>query len=155
MPFARRMLIEQRRWMTAEEFNDAFSLGQFLPGPNMLNFAVVFGSRFAGPFGALAALAGLLGPPLIVIFMLGALYVRFGQFEALAHILVGLAAAAAGLILAASARMAEPLVRRRAAPAVLMAGLVFITVGLLRWPLIAVLLAATPISLGFAWWTRR
>ena len=48
LPWARRMIVEQRQWMTAEEFNETFSLSQFLPGPNLVNFCVVFGSRFGG-----------------------------------------------------------------------------------------------------------
>ena len=52
LPWARRMIVERRQWMTAEEFNETFSLSQFLPGPNLVNFCVVFGSRFDGGAGA-------------------------------------------------------------------------------------------------------
>ena len=62
LPWAQRMLVERKRWMTAEEFNEAFALSQFLPGPNVVNFSVVFGTRFAGTAGAAVALAGLMGP---------------------------------------------------------------------------------------------
>src|SRR6187551_2247456 len=51
MPWSRRMIVEQKRWMTAQEFNEAFALCQFLPGPNAINFSVVFGARFAGVRG--------------------------------------------------------------------------------------------------------
>jgi chromate transporter len=57
LPWLRRMIVEQRRWMTSEEFNEAFALSQFLPGPNVVNFSVVFGSRFGGAPGAAVALA--------------------------------------------------------------------------------------------------
>jgi chromate transporter len=70
LPWARRMIVEQRGWMTAEEFNEAFALSQFLPGPNVVNFSVVFGSRFGGAPGAAVALAGLMGPPLIIVTIL-------------------------------------------------------------------------------------
>jgi chromate transporter len=155
MPFARRMIVEQRRWMTAEEFNEAFSLAQFVPGPNMLNFSIVFGSRNGGPLGAVAAAAGLLVPPVIVVMALGALYVRFGEAPALKGVLEGLAAAAAGLIIAAAARMAEPLFRRAAGPAPYVAVAVFAAVGLARWPMLHVLLAGMPVSIALAWWWRR
>jgi chromate transport protein ChrA len=70
MPFARRMLVERRRWMTPEEFNEAYALAQFLPGGNILNLSVVVGRRFRGAAGALAAIGGLLvGPFLIMIAM--------------------------------------------------------------------------------------
>jgi chromate transporter len=155
MPFARRTIVEQRRWMTAEEFNEAFSLAQFVPGPNMLNFAVVFGARHRGALGALAASTGLLVPPMIVVMALGALYARFGALPAVQGILTGLAAAAAGLILAAAAKMTEPLFRRAAGPAPYVAVAVFAAVGLARWPMLWVLLGAAPVSLLLAWWWRR
>ena len=52
LPWARRMFVEEKRWMTAEEFNDAYALCQFLPGPNVVNLSVVFGSRMRGATGA-------------------------------------------------------------------------------------------------------
>ena len=58
--FARRGIVEQHRWMTAEEFNETFALCHFLPGPNIVNFSVVFGSRFGGVPGAIAAYEGQL-----------------------------------------------------------------------------------------------
>src|SRR6476659_9184765 len=81
LPWARRMIVEQRNWMTAEEFNEAFALSQFLPGPNVVNFSVVFGSRFGGAPGAAVALAGLMGPPLIIVTALAFLYARFGDVD--------------------------------------------------------------------------
>ncbi|HEX2216413.1 MAG TPA: chromate transporter [Xanthobacteraceae bacterium] len=155
LPFARRMIVDERRWLSAEEFNEAFSLAQFIPGPNMLNFAIVFGSRSRGPLGATAAAAGLLIPPVAVVMVLGALYARFGQLPAMQRILEGLAAAAAGLIIAAAAKMAEPLFRRAAGPAPYVALIVFALIALLRWPMLWVLIAAAPLSVLLAWWWRR
>src|SRR5918911_1176074 len=134
LPFARRMIVEERRWMTAEEFNDAFALCQFLPGPNIVNFSVVFGARFGGAAGAALALAGVLGPPVVIVMALGALYARFGEFAGLQRALAGLAAAAAGLIIAVSAKMAAPLMRDWREPTPYVAVAIFAAVGLLRWP---------------------
>src|SRR6186997_1042468 len=90
LPWARRMIVDQRGWMTAEEFNEAFSLAQFLPGPNVVNFSVVFGSRFGGAPGAVVALLGLLGPPVAIITVLAVLYARYGDVAALSRILTGI-----------------------------------------------------------------
>ena len=155
LPWARRMIVEQRRWMSAEEFNAAFALCQFLPGPNIVNFSVVFGLRMGGGWGALVAVAGVLGPPLAIVMVLGALYSRFAEAEALQRVLAGLAAAAAGLIIAASAKMAEPVFRRRIGPAPFVALGVFAAVGIMRWPLWWVVLIATPVSIALAWRWRR
>src|SRR6188768_4487508 len=78
LPWARRMIVDQRRWMTAEEFNEAFALSQFLPGPNIVNFSVVFGQRFGGVPGAAIALAGLLGPPVVIVTLLAIAYSYYG-----------------------------------------------------------------------------
>ena len=65
--FARRAIVDQHRWMTADEFNETFALCHFLPGPNIVNLSVVFGSRFRGIAGGFAAFAGLVGPPVVVV----------------------------------------------------------------------------------------
>src|SRR5882757_9084668 len=78
LPWARRTIVEDKRWMTAQEFNEAFAVAQFLPGANVVNLAVVFGGRLHGAAGAAVALAGLLLPPTAIVMMLGALYARFG-----------------------------------------------------------------------------
>jgi chromate transporter len=111
LPWARRMIVDKRGWMTAEEFNEVFALSQFLPGPNVINFSVVFGQRFGGAAGAAVALAGLLGPPLIIVMVLAVLYDRYGDLAALTRILAGVAAAAGGLLFAVVAKLAAPLFR--------------------------------------------
>ena len=73
LAFARRGIVEQHRWMTAEEFNETFALCHFLPGPNIVNLSVVFGSRFGGIAGGIAAFAGLIGPPMLLVTVLAAL----------------------------------------------------------------------------------
>ena len=154
LAWARRIMVERRRWFTAEQFNEAFALCAFLPGGNMVNFAVMFGARIRGPLGALAAVAGLLGPPMILIIMVGALYAEFGDLPALRRMLTGVAAAAAGLMLATVAKMARPLfkspLKGRAVIAPLIALATFIAIGLLHWPLPLVLLAIVPASIAAA-----
>jgi chromate transporter len=154
LPWARRMIVEQKGWMTAEEFNEAFALSQFLPGPNVVNFSVVFGSRFGGAPGAAVALAGLMGPPLIIVTVLAILYSRFGDLEALSRILAGITAAATGLLIAVVAKMAAPLFQKRWDWAPLVAGAAFIGVAIMQWPLPLVFVALAPVSIGMAWMKR-
>src|SRR5947207_7045630 len=61
--FARRAIVEQHRWMTADEFNETFALCHFLPGPNIVNLSMVFGSRLRGIAAGVSAFAGWLLPP--------------------------------------------------------------------------------------------
>jgi chromate transporter len=155
LPWARRMVVDQRRWLSGEEFNELFAFCQFLPGPNMLNFSVVFGARCAGALGAACALLGLMAPPVTIVTVLAVLYGLYGEIPAMQRILAGEAAAAAGLIIAATAKIAEPVFRRRAGPAPYVALAMFAAVGLARWPLLWVLVAMTPASIALAWWWRR
>src|SRR5271155_195277 len=83
LAFARRGIVEQHRWMTADEFNETYALCHFLPGPNIVNLSVVFGSRFRGIPGGIAAFAGLVGPPTVLVTVLAALYAHYGQLEVL------------------------------------------------------------------------
>src|SRR5437879_10853051 len=74
--WARRGIVDQHRWMSADEFNETFALCHFLPGPNVVNLTFVFGSRFRGLAGAIAAFSGLAGPPVVIVIVLAALYQR-------------------------------------------------------------------------------
>src|SRR5690242_8791604 len=98
--WARRGIVDQHRWMTADEFNETFALCHFLPGPNIVNLTFVFGSRLRGFAGAVAAFLGLVGPPAVIVTVLAALYQRYGEIEVLRRILSGVACAAIGLMLA-------------------------------------------------------
>jgi len=146
--WARRGIVDQHRWMTAEEFNETFALCHFLPGPNIVNLSVVFGSRFRGIAGGIAAFAGLLGPPMVIATALAALYARYGEIDALRRILAGVSCAAVGLLIAVVFKMMMPLIRKRDAVGLVVLAAVFIAIGLLRLPLQAVLLVAIPISLA-------
>lgn len=154
LPWARRMIVEQKRWMTAEEFNEAFALSQFLPGPNVVNFSVVFGSRFGGAPGAAVALAGLMGPPLVIVTALAFLYARFGDLEMLSRVLAGITAAATGLLISVVAKMAEPLFRKRWDWAPLIAIAAFVGVAIMQWPLPLVFAVLAPVSFALAWLKR-
>jgi chromate transporter len=151
LPWARRVIVERRGWMSAEEFNEAFSLVQFLPGPNVVNFSVVFGSRFGGAIGALVAFTGLMGPPVVIVTLLAVLYASYGGVDALGRILAGISTAAVGLLIATVVKMAAPLFRRSEVWAAVIALLVFVAVGPLHWPLQWVLLVMAPLSIAIAW----
>jgi len=146
--WARRGIVEQHRWMTAEEFNETYALCHFLPGPNIVNLSVVFGSRFRGIAGGIAAFSGLVGPPMAIATLLAALYARYGEIDALRRILAGVSCAAVGLLIAVAFKMMMPLIRKRDVVGVVMLIAVFIAIGLVRLPLQIVLLVAIPLSLG-------
>ena len=155
MVWARRGIVDQHRWMTAEEFNETFALCHFLPGPNIVNLSVVFGSRFRGIAGGVAAFAGLIGPPIVIVMILAALYTRFGEIDALRRILAGVSSAAVGLLISVVFRMMMPLIRKRDLVGLVVMAAVFVAIGLLRLPLSAVLLVAFPLSIAITFALRR
>jgi chromate transporter len=153
--WARRGIVDQHKWMTADEFNETFALCHFLPGPNIVNLTFVFGSRLRGLPGAVAAFSGLVGPPALIMVVMGALYHRYGEIDALRRILSGVACAAIGLMLAVVFRMMTPLIKRRDVVGLLTLLAVFIAIGVLRLPLAAVLLVAIPLSIAITYAMRK
>lgn len=153
--FARRAIVEEHRWMTADEFNETFALCHFLPGPNIVNLSMVFGARLRGIAGGIVAFAGLLLPPTLIMTVLAIVYARFGNVEVLSRILAGISCAAVGLLIAVVFRMMTPLLKRMEPIALLLMLGVFLAIGVARLPLQAVLLVAIPVSIGATFLVRR
>ena len=153
--FARRAIVEQHRWMTADEFNETFALCHFLPGPNIVNLSMVFGSRLRGISGGVAAFAGLLLPPTLIMTVLAVVYARFGDLDVLRRSLAGVSTAAVGLLIAVVFRMMTPLFKRMDIVVLTLMLGVFAAIGVLRLPLQAVLLVAIPVSIGATYFLRR
>lgn len=153
LPFARRMLVEQHRWLTPREFTEVLSLSQFLPGPNIVNVAVIVGNRYGGPLGSLAAIFGLMLMPFLIVLALASLYSRFADIAAVRGATEGVSAAATGLIITMGFKMAEPL--KGVVWQMLIAALAFVAIALLRVPLLWALAALAPLSIAIAWYVRK
>jgi chromate transporter len=147
--WARRTLVERKRWVTEREFVDLLTLGQLLPGPNVLNLAVMVGYRFGRRTGAAAAVAGFLGWPCLVVIGMGVLYQHYGAVPQVKQALAGMSAVAAGLLLATVIKLAMVLPRRWRPW--LFGALAFAGVGLLRWPLLWVMGGLAPFAIFAAW----
>ena len=152
-PFARRMLVEERRWLNDEEFTDVLSLCQLLPGPNIVNIAVCVGARYHGVRGALAAFAGLMAAPFVIVLALGALYTQYGHLPAVSALFRGISAAAAGLVVAMGLKMAAS--RRLRSAMALFAVATFVGIALVRLPLVVVLLGVAPLGVAAAFWRAK
>ena len=155
LAWSRRVIVQERGWLTPEEFNEQLALCQVLPGGNILNFSVMYGSRCAGVAGALAALLGLIGPPMVLMIIAGILYRQYGALPALRGMFASLAAAAAGLLVATAAQMVRATVKNRLRPAHVVTAATFVAAGVLRWPLLWVMAMLLPVSIALAWWQRR
>src|SRR5499427_4336491 len=64
--WSRHMVVEQRHWMTDEEFLSAMTVCRVLPGANQVNLAVFVGTKLRGPAGAVAAVVGLTALPALI-----------------------------------------------------------------------------------------
>ena len=144
-----REIVVRRQWMTEDDFLSGLALGQIMPGANVANLSLYIGQRLRGGIGAVTALLGMLLPPMIVVLALGMLYDRVAGILWLHRFIDGVAAAAIGLTIMVGIR-ASRRVERRAGPVAILL-LLFVTVGVLRWPMVPVVLCVTPASIALAW----
>jgi len=150
---AQRELVEREGWLTREQFVQTLSVGQVLPGPNIVNMALIIGDRYFGWRGIVASIAGLVLVPLVIVLSLAALYGRFATLPAVAGALRGMGAVAAGLVLSTALKLAptlkgNPMGRPACAAFAL---ITLAAVGWLRWPLAIVVLGLGTVAIAIAW----
>jgi len=150
-----RELVERKKWLTQDEFIEDWAVAQIMPGPNVVNLALIVGGRYFGLAGALAAMAGMLAVPLVLVLLLAVLHARFAGNAQVAGALRGMAAVSAGLIGAAGLKLSTALTRNPMPLAwcVAISAAGFVLVAVLRYPLIYVLLGLG--SLGCVLTYRR
>jgi chromate transporter len=147
--WAQLVVVDQRKWLTDEEFLSALALCRILPGPNQVNLAVYVGNRLRGFAGVLAALAGLIAIPFVLVLLIGIAYFQYQYLTGVQSGLRGMAAVAVGMTLGMGLKLT---LRHSFTPwTVLILVAAFITIGLLRWPLIPVLAVLIPLSVGLSW----
>ena len=144
-----RTLVQRKRWLTPQEFLGLYAISQALPGPTGVSFCVLVGDRYFGLRGALAALAGFLLPPAVVVVALATLFQHWHHVPAVQGALNGMGAAAVGLIVQAAARMTRTLRGQRVGAAVALATVAAVTLGGLS--LRSVMLSIGVASVAWAW----
>ena len=148
-----RGIVEDKGWLTPEEFVEEWAVAQVLPGPNVINLALMLGDRYYGLRGALTAVAGMLAVPTLLIIVLALVYAQFAGHPQVAGALRGMGAVAAGLIAATGIKLV-PTLRRHPLGlriAMVFVALVFCAIALLRWPLIAVLILFGGVACVWTW----
>jgi chromate transporter len=143
-----RELVERKQWMTKEEFVEEWAVAQIMPGPNVVNLALMIGARYFGLSGALAALAGMLAVPLLVVLALAVVHAQFAANPQVAGALRGMGAVAAGLVTATGIKLFGALARHPLGIAfcIVMGVLAFAAIALAKLPLVWVLLGLGGIS---------
>lgn len=157
MAVVQRELVERRRWMSAEQFTQDWAVAQILPGPNVVNLSIMFGERHFGLRGALAACAGMLLAPTVLVLALGSLYLQWAHHPAVSGALQGMGAVAAGLVLGTGLKLSAALHRH---PLPLWLGWLlsmsaFALVVIAQWPLWWVLPLIGGIGCILAWWRTQ
>lgn len=150
LPFARRLLVEERQWMTAEQFNAQLGLCQFLPGPNVVNLAVVVGKRYCGLAGAIVAPIGLLAGPFAIVLLLALLYDHFGSLPQVQSMLRGIAAVGCGLLFGMAWRMGAAI--KDKLYFLPFTVLTVAAIAALRWPMPIVMVSGLLLSGSVAYW---
>ncbi|WP_411877588.1 chromate transporter [Polaromonas sp. YR568] len=143
LAIVQRELVEKKQWMTREEFIEDWAVAQIMPGPNVVNLSLMVGGRYFGLKGAMAALAGMLTLPLVLVLILAVLYAQFAGHPGVAGALRGMGAVAAGLIAATGLKLFGAL-QKNVLGMRLCIGLgvlCFTAIALLRIPLAYVLLS--------------
>lgn len=150
---AQRELVDRRKWLSQEQFVEMLSVAQILPGPNIVNLALMIGDHAFGVRGAFVALAGMLLAPLVVVLSLTAVYAEFAHLPMVTGALRGMGAVAAGLVIATALKLMGTLkVNPMRAPlALAFATATVVASAWLRWPLAWILLGLGSVAIGVAW----
>jgi chromate transporter len=151
--WARRVIVEEKRWLSDQEYAEVLGLGQALPGPNALNVAIQLGERWHGGAGAIAAPVGLFIGPMAVLVLMAIAHDRWGEVPVVQAMLHGTAAAAAGMVIGTALKIIGKL---RPPPPLLLVGLTAVVgAAALRLPLPVIVLGLAPLGIAAAWWTDR
>jgi chromate transporter len=153
LPVAQRELVERQRWLTKEQFVEMLAISQVLPGPNVVNLALMFGDRMFGLRGAIAALGGMMLAPLVIVLALTVLYAEFAQYPMVTGALRGMGAVAAGLVMSTGIKLLGTLKRNvMGLPICIGFGaLTLIATAWLRLPLVGVILGLGTLAVAVAW----
>lgn len=149
LPWAQRVVVEERRWLTREEFVEMLAFAQLLPGPNVCNLAMMVGDRYFGWRGSVASLAGMLLFPALLVLALAIVHHQFAQIPWVQRAVSGMAAVAAGLLIATGVKLAYALAGRWRWLGFGVAA--FAAIAIMRWPLLWVLAVLAPLAVGLAW----
>jgi chromate transporter len=144
LPFARRVIVEERKWLSEREFAEILGLCQTLPGPNVVNASIIIGERFAGLPGSLTCITSLMAAPILILVALGELYARWAGVATVEAAIGGMALAAAALISGNGLKMLRRL--KLSVRGLIVLAATFTSIGLLHWPLIPVVLAMSVAS---------
>jgi chromate transporter len=154
LPVTQRVLVERERWLSPQDFVETLALAQVLPGPNVINLSLMIGDRFFGWRGAVASMAGMMCAPLVLVLGLTLLAAHWRDQPLVIGALHGMGVVAAGLIASTAIKLGATLRRNPLSlpVAMVIAAVAAVAIGILRWPLIIVVVALGLGAVALAWW---
>jgi chromate transporter len=148
-----REVVERHRWLDDDQFLASLTVAQVLPGANPVNMAVYLGLQLRGFRGAIVAAVGMVLPAFCMILILGSLYTALSAFPLTSKVLGGIAMVGVASTLVMGLKTARKLPRR--AVSFVIAGAIFLAIGILHWPLVPVVVASVPASILLSFYTDR
>lgn len=139
----------RHRWISDEDFASSLAISQMLPGANVVNLVICMGDELRGLLGSLTCVFGFLVGPFFAVIALNMLFDSLTDVAMLEAVSNGVAFAALGLLLVICLNGVKRAMKFP--PSLIVIAVIAIAVGLLRLPLIPVVLAVAPISVAFAW----
>src|SRR5262245_38478001 len=109
----RRIVVRQHRWISEEEFLDAVSLAQSLPGANAANAITYVGLKLGGVRGAVASVVSFIFPSFLMMIGLTIAHDRLHHLPDFQRIFQGLNAAVVGLVAATAVRLGKAAMQRQ------------------------------------------
>ena len=151
--WSERIIVEQRQWLSDEEFLTGLTVARLFPGPNQINMAVYVGAYFHGLSGAITALAGMLLVPFSVLMLLGMVYFSFHTIPAVDRVLAGVVAAAAGMALSMGFKILHAYWKDPVA--LLLAAVSLLAMQVFHVRVVPLVLIAGPLAMAWYWPRRR
>ena len=142
--YLREYLVREEGWLDDEGFLGAMEISETLPGLNAVNMAIIMGDNLRGIAGAAVSVIGMLLPGSIVVMVLGILYQSNHDNPDVKRFLLGIAAAAVGLLSAVTLQIGRRQFRQL--PDIAIIAVTFLAVSFLKLQLFVVLLSVGPIS---------
>ena len=153
LPWARRVLVDERRWLSEREFAELLGMCQILPGPNVVNLSVILGARWHGPTGALLAMTGILFIPVFAVLLIATFYASVAHSPVAHNAIAAASAAAAGLIIGTAIRLLKG--ARLPPRGLVVSAAVLAAVAIVQAPLLWVLAVAVPGAIALEWYRSR
>ena len=147
---AHHVIVERRKWLTNDEYAQVLGLGQVLPGANLVNMTTIIGDRFHGFSGGVLALAGLTCMPILILVLLATVYDHYAMQPDVIAATKAAAAGATGLIFGTGFKLGKTILNSR--PALIFGAMSFVSIGIMRWPLVQTLLVRAPIAVAVSFW---